>query len=336
MNEVGPIGRKLTTLLLGAVLALALVGCLGCQATATDASTIITLEGDAISVDGRGATVEGNIVVIWSAGTYIIRGTLDDGQVLVNTGAAETVKLVLSGASISCSTSAPIHVINAEETVITLAEGTENSVTDGDAYVFADITKSEPSAAIFSKDDLTIEGPGALTVSANYKNGIQGKDDLQITGGRITVTAVEDAVKGKDSVVVAGGDITVTAGEDGLQSSNDADDGKGYVCIEAGTLDITAAASGIQAETALTINGGTVSIDSDDDALHSNGSLTINGGNIVLASGDGALHADGSVEVNGVVVHVTRCSKTIESASVTMNNGDVVLAAGTSGTGAAA
>lgn len=307
MNEVGPIGTKLTTVLLGAVLGLAMAaGCLGCQATATDANNVITLGGDSIKVDGRGATVDGNTVVIWSTGTYVLSGTLDDGQVLVNTGAAEMVNLVLDGASISCSTSAPIYVINAKETVITLSEGTENSVTDGDAYVFADVTKGEPSAAIFSKDDLTIEGPGSLTVSANYKNGIQGKDDLLINGGRITVKAVEDAIKGKDSIIVAGGDITVTAGESGLQS-----------------------------ETSLAINGGTISIDSAGDALHSNGSLAINGGDIVLASGDGALHADGSVEVNSVVVHVTRCSKTIESASVTMNNGDVVLTAGAPDTGPA-
>jgi hypothetical protein len=321
---------KLMALLLEATLMFTLLGCIGCKAETTDAA--ITLEGDSISVDGRGATVYDTTVVIWSAGTYIVSGTLDDGQIMVNTGAAETVNLVLMGASISCSTSAPIYVVNAEETVITLAEGTENYITDGKAYVFADITKSEPSAAVFSKDDLTIGGSGSLTVKANFMNGIQGKDDLLITGGHITVNAVEDAIKGKDSIVVTGGTITVKAGEDGLQSNNDSDAAKGYVTIEGGTLNITAADDGLQAETNILIDGGTINIDSADDSIHSNGSLTVNGGDITLASGDGALHADGSVVINGVVVHVTRCSKTIESASVTMNDGNVVAAASSTAT----
>lgn len=350
-------------MLLGVALVFALTGCVGCKARTGD--TVITLEGDSIRVDGTGTGVEGDTAIVWSAGTYIVSGTLDDGQIMVNAGAAETVNLVLSGASISCSTSAPIYVVNAEEVVITLAEGTENSITDGAAYVFTDTTSSEPSAAVFSKDDLTIDGSGSLTVNANYNNGIQSKDDLLIRGGSITVNAVSDAIKGKDSVVVTDGTITVNAGSDGIQSNNDVDAEKGYVSIEGGTLNITAAADGIQAETDvlissgnvtvvsggggtktidpadtakgvkavvdITVQGGNISIDSADDALHSDGSLTVNGGNITLASGDGALHADGSLAVNGVVVRVTRCSKTIESASVTMTDGgDVQVVAGTS------
>jgi hypothetical protein len=151
----------------------------------TSVTAYITLNGDSITLDGSGATVDGRTVTITSAGTYRISGTLDDGRVVVDTADEETVRLVLDGADIACSTNAPIYVAGAEKTVITLADGTVNSVTDGSSYVFEDASSDEPNAAIFSKDDLTINGGGSLTVNANYNDGITSKDDLKITGGSI-------------------------------------------------------------------------------------------------------------------------------------------------------
>ena len=72
----------------------------------------------------------------------------------------------------------------------------------------------------YSKDDLTISGNGTLTVNGNYNNGIVSKDDLKITGGNITVTAVNNGIKGKDSVRIKDGNIKVTAGGDGIKTDN--------------------------------------------------------------------------------------------------------------------
>ena len=54
--------------------------------------TTIRLEGDRISISGQGASVEGASVTITSAGEYQISGTLNDGQILVDTKDEETVK----------------------------------------------------------------------------------------------------------------------------------------------------------------------------------------------------------------------------------------------------
>jgi hypothetical protein len=223
-------------------------------------ASVITLKGSSISLDGPGATVDGSDVMITSEGTYVITGTLNDGQVIVDSQDNGTVRLVLNGAQIACSNSSPIYIKNADKAIITLAEGTENVVTDGDSYVLEDSASDEPDAAIFSKADLTINGTGSLAVSANYNNGISSKDDLKIVSGDMTVDAVNDALKGKDCIGVKDGTITVTAGADGLQSTNDVDTEKGYISIEGGTLDITAGNDGIQAQTTLTISGGDFTI----------------------------------------------------------------------------
>jgi hypothetical protein len=222
----------------------------------------ITLKGDSISLEGGGATVSGSKITITSAGRYNIKGGLNDGQIIVDSKDKKKVKLVLSGTDISCASSAPIYIMNAKKTVITLAEGTENHIKDGATYSFADVESSEPDAAIFSRDDLTINGKGSLTVDGNYKNGIQSKDKLKITGGNITVTAVKDGIKGRDSISVKGGNIKVNAGSDGMHSGNDKNPDKGNVSIKGGYLDITSGGDGIQAKNSLLISDGDITISS--------------------------------------------------------------------------
>ncbi|MEL7567771.1 MAG: carbohydrate-binding domain-containing protein, partial [Dehalobacterium sp.] len=194
------------------------------------------------------------------AGVYVLTGTLTDGRIMVEAADSDKVQIVLNEVSLTSSDNAPIYVKQADKVFLTLAEGTKNAVTDGAAYTLAD-GEEEPDAAIFSKEDLTINGAGALTVTANYKNGIASKDDLIITGGTITVTAVNDGLKGRDGVAVYDGAFVINAAEgDGIQSNNNEDTEKGWVSIDGGTFDITACHDGIQAETALQITDGTLTI----------------------------------------------------------------------------
>jgi hypothetical protein len=319
--------------------------------TDTSALSYISLEGDSITSAAEGTVVNGSVVTITSAGTYRISGTLDDGQIVVDTQDEETVYLVLDGVDITSFTSAPMYVRNAEKTVITLADGTENSVTDGAAYVFEDADSDEPNAAVFSKDDLTINGGGSLTVNANYNNGITSKDDLKITGGTIAVKAVNDGIKGRDSLAVLDGTITISAGGDGLQSTNDEDAEKGYISIEGGTLDITAGLDGIQAQTSLQIGGGDISIVAGGGSIDSGGgsawggrgmegnpnkttesakglkagsSLTITDGVIQVDSLDDAIHSNNSITIDGGYVLLASGDDGIHAdAALTINGGDL-------------
>lgn len=315
----------------------------------------ITLAGDSVSVEGEGVSVNGTIVTITTAGTYSINGVLNNGQLVVDTQDKETVTLILNGVDITYATSAPIYVSNAEKTVITLADGTENVVTDGTSYVFPDAETDEPNAAIFSKDDLTINGDGSLMVNANYNNGIASKDDLKITAGNITVYAVNDGIKGRDSIAILDGVIIVTAGDDGLQSNNDEDAEKGYIAIEGGLFTITAGADGIQAETVLdisggditvtsgggsantatdsakglkagvhlSVSGGTIAIDAADDAIHSNSSITISGGDMVVASADDAVHSEDTLVIDEGTLTITHSVEGLESDIIILNGGTI-------------
>ena len=222
-------------------------------------STMVTLDGSSIAVEGSGAAANGSVLTISKAGTYVLRGDLTDGQVIVDAGKDELVKLVLNGVFLACSNSAPLYIKQADGVILTLAEGTTNTLTDGETYTFA-AGEDEPNAALFSKQDLTINGTGLLTVTARYNNGIASKDDLVIVNGDITVTAAHDGIRGKDSVSILGGTIAVKAEGDGIKSNNDTDTDKGWIALDGGTFTIEAGNDGIQAETALAVSGGSYRI----------------------------------------------------------------------------
>ena len=240
-------------------------------------SAQITLSDDGVKLSGSGVKADDAAVTITKSGSYEITGTLSDGQIIVDADKNADITLILSGASISCSTSAPIYVKEAASVNIYAASGTENYVSDSDGYVLEE-GEDEPDAAIFSKADLSFSGDGKLTVEGNYDMAIHSKDSLFFyDSGTYEVLSAGDGIKGKDSVLISGAAITlsITAGEDGIQSSNSTDASLGTVTIEYGTVSITAGKHGIKSETALSILGGNLTIDAQEDGLHAGTSVTL-------------------------------------------------------------
>ena len=294
-------------------------------------STAITFSDQTITVDGSGAAADGSILTITQPGTYILSGTLSEGQVRVETVDEADVQIVLDGATITNSTGAAIYVKSANSATITLAEGTTNTLSDGEIYTFED-SEDEPDATLFSKSDLILNGTGTLVIDANYAHAIKGKDDVTIAEGTYDITSVGDAIKGRDSLFISSGTFTIVAGADGLQSTNEEEEGKGILTIESGTFTITAAADGIQAATNLQILGGDFTITTGGGSANSSttseawgtwgapteeaatttteettsakglkatGSLAISGGTFVLDTSDDALHTNDTIQITG-------------------------------------
>ncbi|MHC1782570.1 MAG: carbohydrate-binding domain-containing protein [Anaerolineaceae bacterium] len=329
------------------------------------AAVTITMDGQTIQVSGDGVTVEGSRATITEAGTYILSGSLADGQIVVNTQSKDLVRLVLNGVNIQSSNSAPLYIANAKKVVVVLADQSENLLSDGNNYIFAIPADEEPNAAIFSKADLSIAGSGSLAVNGNFHDGISSKDGLVIAGGNITVNAVDDGLRGKDYLVMENGALTVFAGGDGLKSDNDAEAEKGFISIAGGTLQVTAggdainaltdaaitggtinltsgggsasqvnediSSKGIKGAVGVNIDGGDITISSADDAVHSNGAIVINGGTIRIAAADDGMHADQTLTVNGGNIQVTQSYEGLESAVITINDGTIQIGASDDG-----
>ena len=143
----------------------------------------VTLTGTGATTDSSAVTVSGSTVTITAAGTYRITGSLDDGQVVVDSTGDGTVRVILNGVDISSSTTSPLVVTDAQDAVIELADGTRNTLSDAITYVYPDAATDEPNAALFSTADLTINGTGSLTINGNSNDGITSKDGLVIESG---------------------------------------------------------------------------------------------------------------------------------------------------------
>ncbi len=230
---------------------------------------------------------------IKEAGVYVFSGTLKDGQIIVDAGDTDKVQIVLNGADLKCDSGPAIMVENADKTFLTLAEGSENTVADGKAY---DVTEDQPWGAIFSRDTLTINGSGKLTVAGSYNNGIVSKDDLKITGGEIQVTAKNDGLRGRDSVRIYDGKISIDAAGDGIKSNNDTDEGKGFVSIDGGEIEIENVSSqGIDAFYVAQVTGGAVSIDSSNEGIQGK-LIYIQDGGLDIRVSDDCLNATDSTQ----------------------------------------
>ncbi len=229
-------------------------------------ATHITFQGDRIDIEGAGAAVTDHLLTITGEGTYVMTGSLTEGQIIVDAGDQDKVHLIFNGITVHCSDNAPVYIKNADKVFITLAKDTGNTLTDGADYILKDEVNVD--GVIFSRADLTLNGEGTLTVTGHYKHGIVSKDDLVITGGVYEITAVKDALNGKDCVKIKEGSFTLASSSgNGIQSKNDEDSTKGYVYISGGNFAITKCQEGIEG-TVILITGGTISITAEDDGLN--------------------------------------------------------------------
>ncbi len=195
---------------------------------------------------------------IEKGGVYLITGSIENGQIIVNVPKDEKVQLVLKDVSIHSENHAALYVLQADKVFITTAEGTENTLSSGAAFIQTD--ENNVDAALFSKDDVTLNGKGRLTLLSPGGHGAVSKDEMTITGGTYLVETAGHGFAGQDNICISGGDFRITAGKDGFHAEHDEDETLGFLYIEDGTFDITADQDGLSASGALEIAGGSFTL----------------------------------------------------------------------------
>lgn len=206
----------------------------------------------------NGYTQNGSVYTITKAGEYTLSGALSDGQVRVEAGEDDEVTLILSNASITCSTDSPIYILTADKVKIKAA-GDYNEINDTRALQTNE-NDTTGSAAIYAECDLNLLGSGNLVVNATYNNGIHTKDDLKIKNLTLKVTAPNNAIKGNDSLTIESGEIrAISTSGDALKTSNSDVSSKGNqrgtIEITGGTVTLWAGCDGIDAAYNVIISG---------------------------------------------------------------------------------
>jgi len=224
--------------------------------TEYDASKAVTikLNGTTATASSNSVKISGSTVTITEEATYVISGTLSDGMIVVNAPETAKLQLVFNGINITKSTSAALCIIEADKVFVTLAEGTENVLVNGGSFTAIDDNNID--GALFSKQDLTFNGTGSLTVSSPAGHGIVCKDDLVFTGGTYTVNSASHGLDANDSVRIANASFEIDAGKDVIHCENTDDTSKGFIYIASGTINGEAEGDGIAASAYLQIEGG--------------------------------------------------------------------------------
>ena len=226
-----------------------------------DAEDLFSSRDRLFAWDERSVTeiaLETESVLIDREGVYLISGRLENGQIVVDAPKDDKVQLVLMGASVHCESHAALYIRQADKVFVTLAPGTENSLSCGEKMVQTD--ENNVDAALFSKEDLTLNGEGSLFVGAASGHGVVSKDEMKITGGSYRVEAAGHGFEGKDHLCISDGTFCVTAGKDGFHAEHEEDETKGFVYLAGGVFDITAAQDGISASGGMEVSGGTYTL----------------------------------------------------------------------------
>lgn len=302
----------------------------------TSSATKITLSDSGSTISGNGAyTYEGNIYIVY-AGRYVLTGELTNGSIIIDADKNDKIWISLNGVTLHCEDDAAIRIEQADKVFLTLADGTENTISSGAQYNEESLA-SGVDGVIYSRDDLTINGTGTLSVDAAYYHGIVCNDDLVIAGGNITVNAVQDGIHANDSVRIRDAVISVSAGDDGITVSND--DETAFLYIESGEITILTCYEGLEAID-ITIAGGTINIRATDDGINANGTgsssvIRITGGDITIINSSGrdadGLDSNGDIYIEGgrLFISMTDTGGNCAIDYGSENGGECVISGGT-------
>lgn len=224
----------------------------------TGEAATITLNGTTATSDLSSVKISGSTVTITEEATYVISGKLNDGALIVNAPDTAKLQLVFNGVNITSETSAALYILQADKVFVTLADGTDNTLANGGEFVAIDDNNID--AALFSKQDLTMNGTGSLTVTSPVGHGIVCKDDLVITGGIYTVNSASHGLDANDSVRIENSTINIDAGKDAIHAENNDDASKGFIYISSGTIKAQAEGDGISAGAYMQIADGTIEL----------------------------------------------------------------------------
>lgn len=251
----------------------------------------IKLKDDNSACDNPKTVINKNIITVTNTGTYIIEGELSDGQIIVDADSTDKIQLVLNNVSVNNNSSSAIKVVQAKKVFITLVENSSNTLSSPNEFVKTETDKAD--GAIYSKDKLTLNGSGKLSVKSPYGHGIVCNDDLVITDGEYVVDAGKHAVKAEDSICFSGGAFDLKCAKDAVHCDNDTNSDKGNIYIKNANLNIAVEDDAVHASGFIIIDDGEINITSCYEGIEAQ-KIEINGGIINIKSSDDGINASSS------------------------------------------
>lgn len=241
--------------------------------------TISLANNSSSTSDSTKVEISGNILTINALGTYVVSGSLSDGQLLIKatkTSSIEDVIVVLNGVSITCDSGAPIFSSGTAKLKMFKADGSVNYVHDARSSSTASSYTGDDNAAIFSDKKLKIFGSGKLSVEADFNNGVGSDKGVELKNGELSIISYNHCIKSHEKIElggVIGEDEGGTFNLKSLTGSCLRSDSETNLDEDTSTYFLTS------------ITQGTYVMVSEYDAIEIDGLLNISGGDIDITTG---------------------------------------------------
>ena len=272
----------------------------------------ITLADQTATVTGQGASFSAQTLTITQAGTYVLTGSGKNLKLVVEAADTDQVHLVFQNLTLE-GEGILLQVNKAQEVVISLAEGSQNALTESQAS-----DDEKVKATIHSQVPLTLNGTGNLTLTALTKNALEVEDDLKVLGGTYTAKAANHGFKAEGALDIEAATLTIEAGKDGLHAEHDETTERANISLNPTRLSIAATEDGVDAGNELTIKGGTITVSQSEEGLEARIIRQL-GGDVTIKSSDDGVNA--SAGSSSKTTDTSATSKTTE-ASATSNSAD--------------
>lgn len=244
----------------------------------------ITLADQTATVTGQGASFSDQTLTITQAGTYVLSGSGKNIKLVVEAADTDQVHLVFQNLTLEREGTL-LQVNKAQEVVISLADGSQNALTESQAS-----DDEEVEATIHSQVPLTLNGTGNLTLTALTKNALEVEDDLKVLGGAYTVKAANHGFKAEGALDIEAATLTIEAGKDGLHAEHDDTTERANISLNPTQLSIAATEDGVDAGNELTIKGGTITVSQSEEGLEARVIRQL-GGDVTIKSSDDGVNA---------------------------------------------
>ena len=251
--------------------------------------------------------------------TYELSGSSANGSFWMD--GKLKASFLLNGLTLHNPDSAAINIRDGKRISLELAEGTANSISDGEG--------GDWKACLMVKGHTELKGGGSLTIEGNTGHAFWGKEYIEVkkTFGTLNITkAIGDGINVNQYFEMKGGTISISGvGDDGIQLSYDTDDdgnivdedeNTGEASLKGGTLTINttgAGSKGIKTEGRFLMTDGELNVtqqgavdasgtDLDYCAgVRAKGDIAIQGGQLTVnstANGGRGLNADGAITID--------------------------------------
>ncbi len=324
-------------------------------------SYVVGVAGENVIIDNSQ-----NVITIAQPGYYRFVGTLSCGSIVAE--ADGNVRIILDGVRLTGKDGAPIRFYNKGQKVVTFAEEKENIVSAPASVSDSNQNRENPSCAIYSESELTLNGKGTGEINGKKERAIVCRSTLKIKTVELEIRSKTDAVTAMNVVikntslvidstagsaiiaerygfltkegyvVISDSDVRAVSAFDAISATDlvyvTGSDSFLSICSGNGSssvlYDEIYSRKGIVSDGCVCIEEGGVYIDSLDDSIKCSGETLLSGGFLTASTKKTAVNSV-LTEIKGGRTEIARSSVGIKGCRLSLSDGSVKITSNENG-----